>query len=422
LHTNRGLLTVKINLDVDTRSAYDAEVIALLLAHELSAGAREVKVWSDCESAIKCLNGGGLGSYKQLISGWRKSPNVKFLKVKAHPEAHKRKEEWTNEEKGNYLADKVAGGAVTPMLTINASEWLLWIGNKSKICITDLQGRPYILDHRIKKSRTDTIHYLEERDKYRLKDGKSECWKGANLALHHRLLGRSNKIGDRVITQRLGLIKRWQWHSSRADNMCAGCNQVVEGISHPLRTCKSIEMVREREAWWSGVERVIMRTRRELHERLFSLARLLREGEGGEVACCGSFLPSFVAHLPNRLDIMTDAETKAVLKVLKEISGGARKICRSSAEIQIGLCGINWRQTTIGQYFKPKPRATKARVKRNFTDAPTPSTGGSDLISKKDKNKLKSDIARHNLNISVNDIFSSYISLDNTVYWEFRAG
>jgi hypothetical protein len=60
LHTNRGLLTVKINLDIDTRSAYDAEVISLLLAHELSAGMRDVKVWSDCESAIRCLNGGGL--------------------------------------------------------------------------------------------------------------------------------------------------------------------------------------------------------------------------------------------------------------------------------------------------------------------------------------------------------------------------
>jgi hypothetical protein len=80
LHTNRGLFPVKIEMDVETNSAYDAEVVALLVAHELAKD-RVVKIWTDCSSAIKCLNGGGLGSYAQILAGWKKRPNVSFLNL-----------------------------------------------------------------------------------------------------------------------------------------------------------------------------------------------------------------------------------------------------------------------------------------------------------------------------------------------------
>ncbi len=36
LHTNRGLFPIKVEMDLETNSAYDAKVISLLVAHELS--------------------------------------------------------------------------------------------------------------------------------------------------------------------------------------------------------------------------------------------------------------------------------------------------------------------------------------------------------------------------------------------------
>ena len=97
LHTNHGLFTIRVEMDIDVRSAFDAEVVSLLIAHEM-ARRRRVKIWSDCSSAIKSLNGGGLGGYSQVLSGWVKSKRVSFLKVKAHPEHRGPVSDWTLEE------------------------------------------------------------------------------------------------------------------------------------------------------------------------------------------------------------------------------------------------------------------------------------------------------------------------------------
>ena len=79
------------------------------------------------------------------------------MKVRAHPERFSLPCEWTAEEKGNFMADKVAGGEVQPMVTLSAAELLRWIGSSSKINITDLEGIRYVLDPRLKKSKTEKI-------------------------------------------------------------------------------------------------------------------------------------------------------------------------------------------------------------------------------------------------------------------------
>jgi len=283
LHTSRGLLSIKVDIDVEVKSAFDVEVISLLIAHEMAEG-RRLNIWSDCSSAIKCLNGGGLGAYSQLLSGWAKSKDISLCKVKAHPELRLPASEWSKEEQGNFLADKIAGGMVAPYLTISAKEWLKWIGSKSKIILTDSNCTPVILEPRLIKSKLDGAKYLLDRDNYRLEAGKTPCWKGSNIALHHKLMGRSKKIGDRVITQRIGLVKRWQWHSARKDNLCAGCNQLITGIDHPLRHCTNLDMIKARSDWWKGVEGSIMKCKRTLHEKLFTITRAMREAPGGEIA------------------------------------------------------------------------------------------------------------------------------------------
>jgi hypothetical protein len=66
------MIAIKVNMDIDTVSAFEPEVISLLIAHEIVKG-RNVPIWTDCQSAIKTLNSGNLGPLMYTLSGWKKS-------------------------------------------------------------------------------------------------------------------------------------------------------------------------------------------------------------------------------------------------------------------------------------------------------------------------------------------------------------
>ena len=450
LHTPRGMINVKVVMDIDVHSAYEAELISLLIAHELSKG-RPITIWTDCESAMKRLNGAGLGSLAQVLSGWRKNPRTLFRKVKAHPEKRIPLASWSMEEKGNFMADQVAGDILPPAFTIHASEWLKRIGAAhSKLVIERTNGTPMIMDVSAIKSKVDVINYLEERDEYRAKDKKDRVWKGANISLHHKLLGRSNKIGDRVITQRIGLGKRWQWHSSRPDNLCQGCMELISDIRHPLRHCKVDEMIKARDLLWTQVDICINKAPRNLHNVLHSIARHMREDEGGDIACCGTFRCDLVNALPCANLPIAEMEGKIIIKLLKTIAAGTRRLLRLAAEIQLGPLGVNFRQTALHEYFKPLPAApTKVLEvrKKNWWDTPaadmmdtpasTPSTSNSKNTTSKsivknttepdNKNIMKTKKNnKRNKNstitrIAIEDIFV-LTPISGTMYWEMKAG
>ena len=81
-------------------------------------------------------------------------------------------------------------------------------------------------------------------------------------------------------------------------------------------------MIDAREGWWREVEHVLARSPLHLQQDLHIIIKHIRESTGGEVACCGSFLPHFVAGLPNRDKTITDQERKIILKLLKTIGAG----------------------------------------------------------------------------------------------------
>jgi hypothetical protein len=424
LHTNRGMLTIKVVMDIEVGGAFEAELVSLLIAHELSNN-RRITIWTDCEAALKRLNGGGLGPLSQVLSGWKKSKNVNFCKVKAHPERRLPIQDWSDAEKGNFLADQVAGGIVLPSFTICASEWLSRIGKRSKIIIAASAGTPVIREVSSLKSKIDIKEYLAERDLYRAKDKRPPVWMDANIAMHHALLGRSSKIGDRVITQRIGLIKRWQWFSARNDNICQGCLTEITDIRHPLRSCTSVPMILARDQLWKEVDLISSRAPRLLQEDLHWITRHLRENEGGEIACCGSFRTDFTSALPCRNRSISESEVKHLTKLLKTVCAGTRRLLRLAAELQLGPLGINLRQTSVLEYLKPiadssipKPK----KVRRNYSDSPhspnTDNKNNRNLDSSKSKNNIKQTINR---NISISDIFLTIPDI-HFVYWEFKAG
>ena len=160
-------------------------------------------------------------------------------------------------------------------------------------------------------------------------------------------------IGDRAICQRIGLTKRWQWHSARSDNLCQACGEVIKGIEHPIRRCCAQEMIDARDGWWGEVGFVLSRTPLDLQQDIHIIIKYCRESDGGEIACCGSFLPSFVSNLPNGTKLLMDQERKAIMKVSKSIGAGCRRLLRLAAEVQRDPLGIVLRQHTILEFFKP---------------------------------------------------------------------
>ena len=413
------MITIRVDMDLDTVSAYEPEVLSLLIAHEIVRD-RKVNIWTDCQSAIRTLNGGGLGPLMYTLSGWKKCKSVAFLKVDAHPEKRKTLEEWLPEEKGNYLADQVAGGLVAPDVTISSTKWLAKIASSSKIIVKHIDGPPIITDIRRIKSKNDLSSYLMERDEYRAKDGKPPQWSGSNISLHHKLMGRSNRIGDRVITQRIGLIKRWRWHSARTDNVCEGCGQPISGISHPLRSCCHSDMVKLRDNWWRSVDQTIMSCNRAFHESFFSITRHMRESDGGEIACCGSFTPGFVNQLSNAEVTVSDSFVKSLNRVLKTVVRGTRMMLREAAELQVGPAAVNWNQTAITKFFKPKDRQVVVRRRVDWSDA-TDRNPLTNNKSKKKNNKIDYNISLKNKNLNISQVFLC-IESGGRSYWEFKAG
>ena len=410
-----GLLTIRVEIDIDHVSAFVPEVLSLLIAHEIVKG-RSISIWSDCEAAIKSLNGGCLGSLAQVISGWKKNRNIKFEKVRAHPERFNTPDLWSKEEKGNFLADQVAGGVVLPALVVKASDWLRRIGSCSKITIEDISGCPMISDIRLRKSRIDTECYLKTRDKYRVKALKTPHWVGANISLHHKLMGRSKSIGDLVITQRIGLIKRWQWFAGRIDNICQGCLAPILDITHPLRSCTHVDMKEARDSIWKDVEVLIMRSRRDDQKILFLITRLMREQPGGETACCGSFRRDFVQIIPDSNANIDDVFKRTLLKILKTICSGSRRLLRLAAELQRGPLGINLRQAALSEFFKPVRQDPILRKRRITKEA----SRGDSEASKKNRNK-KIIILRNSQEL-LSDVFENPTQTGNLFYWEFKAG
>jgi hypothetical protein len=164
-------LCLHIRIDLDTDSAFEVEMISLLVAIEI-AGSRDITIYSDCKSALSLLNGRNRGSFFNILSGWNKSINTILSKVKAHPEKYKKPESWNMEDKGIWVADQVAGKVMKSYKSLVASVWLKRISYSSKAIVVDMDGVPFVKDITRRWSKHLMDQYLKERDDYRAKDGK----------------------------------------------------------------------------------------------------------------------------------------------------------------------------------------------------------------------------------------------------------
>jgi hypothetical protein len=200
--------------------------------------------------------------------------------------------------------------------------------------------------------------------------------------------------------------------------MCQACGEQTLGIEHPLGLCKSEVMIEARDHWWAKVEYEIAKAPLHLQQALYIVEKHIRNDDGGEVACCGTFQPHFVNNLPYHDAPITEQETKFIIKILKGIAAGCRVLLRIAAETQLGQLGINLQQRSVTQFFK----TIKEPLRKELSTRGT--TSGIEKNKTKELNKNKKRNAIYlNKNLPSNVISHTNYSIDNDVfYWEFKAG
>ena len=135
-----------VEIDFDIDSAFDAELISLLIAVSM-AGDKKVTIYTDCKSAMGVITGGEKGNFLSLLSNWKVPSSCTIEKIKAHPERMKTLETWTRGDKGIWMADQIAGRAIRGIKKALASEWLKRISSLAKICLVDKKkGVPFVGD------------------------------------------------------------------------------------------------------------------------------------------------------------------------------------------------------------------------------------------------------------------------------------
>ncbi len=128
-------------------------------------------------------------------------------------------------------------------------------------------------------------------------------------------------------------------------------------------------MVEALTSWWNEIEQALSRAPLHFQQDLHIIVKHCRDHPGGEIACCGSFLPLFVTGLPNKDFPITGKEKKTIMRILKMIGNGCRRLLRLAAEVQRGPLGINLRQHTIFDFYKPINLVTSKKKKdRSFPE------------------------------------------------------
>ena len=93
---------------------------------------------------------------------------------------------------------------------------------------------------------------------------------------------------------------------------------------------------------------------------------------------------------------------------------------REAAELQVGPAAVNWNQTAITKFFKPKDRQVVVRKRVDWSDA-TDRNPLTNNKSKKKNNKIDYNISLKNKNLNISQVFLC-VESGGRNYWEFKAG
>ena len=393
-------------------------------------------IFSDCKSALEFLKGRYKGSFLNMLSGWKLPVNCALSKVKAHPEKYRAVSDWTDGDKGIWMADQIAGKALKGAKMVRASEWLKRISVGSKVTVIDQGGLPFVKDIAKRWSNLLVSKYFKERDDYREGRGVPRKWEGTNMSFSHKMMGRNKSVADRSAVQRAALDKRWRWHWAREDDICSICMRKCEGILHPIRHCTHEIVSDLRDRLTFRVRGIIDSVKAVYRAPLEELWRNMEVAKDGEYACCGVFTPTFLKGLTRSDHDVDKNERAAILKVLKVIGAGTRDILRAHAEADHVGNAIHLNQMSITSFFSPLPTAgneddskknSKKKNKKNRKKREVKYVNPGDAPDGSDDEEETPRIINPPSYISVfrqhiTTVRQGHLEDDSVVYWEWKAG
>jgi hypothetical protein len=325
---------IYVEIDVEVSSAFDVELICILIANEMAvAQGSDVTIHSDCMAAIRVANGGYSEGFYNTISAWKRGDKVKVTKVRAHPERFKHHSEWDWDDRGIWTADRVAGRSMEFEGRVSAASWLKRIGRSSLIVIEEADGTPFIGSVRDLASRVNMKKYWEERDDWRTKEDLEPKWAGTNISMAFGLLWRNGGLEDHATMLRLCSDKRWEY-SRHNLIVCKACTGEFRGLRHPLLQCCNLQLGVTRKLWKSECYAYAgKQNRADIKATLLEILHHAFSTKGGEHACLGAFVPSWVRNFDDGV-MRTEVELRAAKKMLRVLASGARLVMREFARIR----------------------------------------------------------------------------------------
>jgi len=356
-----------VEIDMEVSDAGQVEVICLLLACEMAkAQGNEVIIGSDCENALKVVNGGDSEAFSHILGGWKKWDGITTKKIAAHPERFKPWQTWDDDDMGIYIADRVAGEFYKADRTVSAKEWMMRVAAQSKVSIELEDGTPFIGSISRRVSQETMKQYFMERDGYRELEGEFEPrWEGANMSKASTLLKRNGGFEDRVTMVKLAAGKRWDV-SRHNKERCVLCQEEFSDQRHAMMDCIALEVHNAREAWKNGVKELIAKAEMGIRVDMEEYYRNVFSKPDGEMAAVGTFTRGWVARLNKERKLGLN-EMKKMKELMLAIAQGARTVMRvytracceqgRKSKIASGYVKpLELRQLSISEFMGQKPK------------------------------------------------------------------
>jgi hypothetical protein len=357
----KGYYTVLSEGQEEYIKAFDMELMMLIVAHMMSNGNKN-QIYSDCESAIKVMRDGKWG-WKSSKGSLLRSAAARLVNVadithiSAHPERgvnKDRKDLWTAQDKGIYLADLLAGGKFQEFADMTQSEPILITEQRIKLMCVKIAGYGLVLEGKgfflgSLKELADSVRmktYLADRDKVTRGIDHNALhptrhWVGSSTELLASFC-RNNGEGEvcSAARNRIGYDKKltlankyhYRMVQGREDMKCRFCGN-DDTLSHQIATCVRWEVVEARNAAIANVEKSILKLSKKdnkVERALKMYMKILLEVNSGN-AWLGLWFDQYVIPIRNAINScdLNGRQYNMLHKTLKKLHHDAIEIHRT---------------------------------------------------------------------------------------------
>ena len=254
-------------------NSHHAELVGAALATGIGAPSGRL-VRSDCTSVIKKC-GKNLravaGTSDSLLRGvFSQEASVAPLHIKAHPERHKQRSQFTEEETGIFTADLLAGNPAKfrdeggRYIEVSVDEAVHALQAPVPSSLRENDSGAFCLDLRRHRARAIRSAYTKRRDSFRVRDDmhpREAKWLKAPFAFAVDIWKRDRaSISSRASDNRILMDKFWDGRHKNFETptdlevqRCPNCSEEAETQGHVLLRCSHPSIVRARNAGMAKV-------------------------------------------------------------------------------------------------------------------------------------------------------------------------